>query len=112
MFVCSFRTQGQSSRGPCRFPWYICWYDPRTRQTLGVTTGTPNRDEARTKLLEHAYKHERPETGATDEQLVGVLQSYWLNYGCNLPSAAAFKAALKDVLELWEEDEALAPHLT
>jgi hypothetical protein len=35
----------------------------------------------------------------------GVLQSYWLNCGRNLPSAPAFKAALKDVLELWEQDD-------
>ncbi len=80
--------------------WYICWYDPKTRQTAGVSTGTADRDAARQALLEHALRHERPTVG-TDAQLAEVLQAYYIHYAQHLPSAPAQRAAQRDALELW-----------
>lgn len=80
--------------------WYICWYDPKTRQTAGVSTSTADRDAARQALLEHALRHERPTVGA-DAQLAEVLQAYYIHYAQHLPSAPAQRAAQRDALELW-----------
>jgi integrase len=80
--------------------WYICWYDPKTRQTAGVSTGTADRDAARQALLDHALRHERPTVGA-DAQLAEVLQAYYIHYAQHLPSAPAQRAAQRDALDLW-----------
>lgn len=80
--------------------WYIRWYDTATRQTTGISTGLTDRDAARTALLEHAVAADRPKVD-TDAQLASVLQTYYIHYAKNLPSAHVQRAAMADALRIW-----------
>jgi len=83
---------------------YICWYDPQTRQTAGVSTGTADLEEARRALLEHALRADRAPVTA-DAQLAGVMQAYYVNYARELPSVHAHLAAQRDALEIWGDPD-------
>jgi integrase len=80
--------------------WYICWYNPGTGQADRVSTGTRDREAARTALYEHALTQERP-ASAADAPLAAVMQSCWLQYARHLPSADTHRAAQRDALEVW-----------
>ena len=80
--------------------WYICWYNPATGQADRISTGTGDREAARTALYEHALRNERPAT-STDAQLAHVMLTCWEQYGRHLPSAHTHLAAQRDALEIW-----------
>ncbi len=84
---------------------YIHWYDRRTRQTPGVTTGTRDREAARDALAVHVITHSKIPAGATDAQLAAVLQSYYLGYARHLPSAHAVRSAVRIALEVWGDPD-------
>lgn len=82
--------------------FYVCWYDPATRQTDGLTTGTGDLRAAELKLAEHAIRHERP-VDEPDLALVSVLNTYWLDRGHHLPSASSHRDAMRDAILEWPD---------
>ncbi len=80
--------------------WYICWYNAATGQADRLSTGTSDRETARSALYEHALRGDRP-AHERDAQLATVMQTCWLQYAQHLPSAQTHLAAQRDALEAW-----------
>jgi integrase len=91
---------GQFFLKPRHGVWQICWYDPTSRQTRGISTGTVDLREAEIKLAEHALRHSKPEE-RDDVLLADALSYYWLERGQHLASWETQKLAMKYALEVW-----------
>ncbi len=78
----------------------IFWYDPTTRQTPGISTGTSDYQEAQLALARHALAADRP-VGLLDAPLATVLTRYWNDRGSALTSAEVVRVSMANALEIW-----------
>lgn len=78
--------------------YYLCWYDPDTKQRRTRSTGTSDIRAAEEILALHALKHGRIEKHADPATvpLQRVLLTYWEKHACKTASAETNKAHLRD----------------
>lgn len=82
--------------------WYICEYNPRTRQRVRISTGTADRAAAEAQLARHILA--QPQQGLiSDATLVHVMLRYWEHHG----KQSFARDTVKRVLALVTEHE---PH--
>jgi integrase len=84
--------------------WYICWLEPQGRRyrTRRHSTGERDFERAKERLAEHFISHvklreERPE----DVPLFLVLDRYYQNHGCKLPSKDSIRSAIANWKLFW-----------
>ena len=78
------------------------WYDASAGQTRRASLGTQNLEEAKLKLYAFIQARTKPvEVDAAEMPLATVLQRYFENYACKLPSHEAARHALVHWLDFW-----------
>ena len=84
----------------------IEWYDPESRQTVGVSTRSTDLQDAQEIFARHALEHSQARGNPNlrkDEPVAQALSRYYLQYANKLASWKFARYAMKEANEIWKE---------